>query len=77
MRPEVAISSIEQETAHLDGVPSPWDDVLRKMGIQTREQLKAVNPNKLFNDLGGMRKKLKLEASMPSLDEVKSWVGGM
>lgn len=75
MRPEAAISSFEHETAHLEGIPAPWDDVLRKMGIQTRDQLKAVNANKLFNDLGGMRKKLKLEASMPSIDEVRGWVG--
>jgi lysyl-tRNA synthetase class 2 len=75
MRPESAVASIEQENAHLEGIPSPWSDVLRKMGIHNREQLKAVNPNKLFNDLGGMRKKLKLEASMPSLDEVKQWIG--
>ena len=76
MRPEAAISSFEHETAHLEGIPAPWDDVLRKMGIQTRDQLKAVNANKLFNDLGGMRKKLKREASMPSIDEVRTWVAG-
>jgi len=74
MRPETAISSIEQENAQLDGIPAPWDDVLKKMGIQTKDQLKAVNPNKLFNDLGGMRKKLKLDATMPSIDDVKGWV---
>lgn len=73
MRPESAFASVEQEQARLEGIPAPWDEVLRKMGIQNREQLKAVNPNKLFNDLGGMRKKLKLEASMPSLDEVRQW----
>lgn len=74
MRPETAISSLEQESAHLDGIPQPWDDVLKKMGIQSKDQLKVLNPNKLFNDLGGMRKKMKLEATMPSLDEVKSWI---
>lgn len=76
MRPELAISSIEQETASLEGVPAPWDEVLRKMGIQTKDQLKAVNANKLFNDLGGMRKKLKLDATMPSIDDVRQWVTG-
>ena len=74
MRPESAISSIEQEQATLDGIPSPWDDVLRKMGIQTRDQLKTMNPNKLFNDLGGMRKKMKLEAAMPAIEDVRGWV---
>jgi len=74
MRPEAAVSSIELDNAHLDGIPAPWNDVLRKMGIQTADQLKSLNPNKLFNDLGGMRKKLKLEAGMPSIEEVRSWI---
>lgn len=75
MRAEVLTASIEQEVEPLNGVPAPWDDVLRKMGIQNNEQLKAVNPNKLFNDLGGMRKKLKLDVAMPSIDDVRQWVG--
>ena len=73
MRPEAPVGSLTQELK-LDGVPSPWDDVLIKMGITTQDQLKVVNPNKLFNDLGGMRKKMKIEASLPSLDEVKGWI---
>lgn len=75
MRPELVNTSLDLEMEELDGVPAPWDDVLRKMGIQNNEQLKAVNPNKLFNDLGGMRKKLKLEVAMPSLDDVRQWIG--
>jgi lysyl-tRNA synthetase class 2 len=34
------------------------------------EELKAGNPNKVFNDLGGMRKKLKLDITMPTKEEV-------
>ena len=75
MRPEVVTASIEQEVEPLNGVPAPWDEVLRKMGIQNNDQLKAVNPNKLFNDLGGMRKKLKLDVAMPSIDDVRQWIG--
>jgi lysyl-tRNA synthetase class 2 len=74
MRPEQAVASVGHEDMHLDGVPSPWDEVLGKMGISNKTQLKSLNPNKLFNDLGGMRKKLKLETPMPSLDDVKAWV---
>jgi lysyl-tRNA synthetase class 2 len=73
MRPEAPVGSLTPELK-LDGVPSPWDDVLIKMGITTQDQLKAVNPNKLFNDLGGMRKKMKIEETLPSLDAVKSWI---
>lgn len=74
MRQEQVISSVAMEDSHLQGVPTPWDEVLGKMGITNRTQLKALNPNKLFNDLGGMRKKLKLDAQMPSLEDVKVWV---
>ncbi|MBC8111004.1 MAG: hypothetical protein H7Y04_08095 [Verrucomicrobia bacterium] len=43
------------------------------MNFKSTEDFKATNPNKFFNDLGGMRKKLKSELKMPSMDEVKSW----
>jgi lysyl-tRNA synthetase class 2 len=75
MRPEMAAAGIEQEELKLDGVPSPWEEVLLKMGITSNTQLKTQNPNKLFNDLGGMRKKMKIEESLPSLEEVKKWMG--
>jgi len=74
MRPELAVSSSEREEIKLEGVPTPWDDVLKKMGITSNAQLKTINPNKLFNDLGGMRKKFKLDAPLPTLEEVKVWV---
>jgi lysyl-tRNA synthetase class 2 len=45
------------------------------MGFNTPEELKAANPNKVFNDLGGMRKKLKLEIVIPTKDEVMAWFG--
>ena len=43
------------------------------MGFNTVEELKTTNPNKLFNDLGGMRKKLKLEIPMPAKEVVIGW----
>lgn len=55
------------------GVAADWVPVIRKMGFNTVEELKAGNPNKVFNDLGGMRKKLKLELTMPSKEEVTAW----
>ncbi|MBY0426676.1 MAG: DUF4332 domain-containing protein, partial [Cytophagales bacterium] len=57
------------------GVPKEWLPVLEKAGINSLEKLKAANPNKLFNDMGGLRKKLKLEIPMVSIDEIKNWVG--
>jgi lysyl-tRNA synthetase class 2 len=57
------------------GIPTQWVPVLRKMGFNTPDELKAANPNKVFNDLGGMRKKLKLEIAIPNKDEVMAWFG--
>ncbi len=55
------------------GVPAEWVPVINKMGFNTIEELKTANPNKVFNDLGGMRKKLKLDITMPVKDVVMSW----
>ncbi|MFD2147306.1 lysine--tRNA ligase [Mucilaginibacter antarcticus] len=55
------------------GVPAEWVAVLNKMGFNTIEELKAGNPNKVFNDLGGIRKKLKLEITMPVKEVVMAW----
>lgn len=73
MRPEkkARISTIEDFISL--GIPAAWVPVLNKMGFNTVEELKAANPNKVFNDLGGMRKKMKLEISMPEKDLVMAW----
>jgi lysyl-tRNA synthetase, class II len=39
----------------------------------TIQAIKEANPNKVFNDLGGMRKKLKLDISIPQKEEVMKW----
>lgn len=57
------------------GVRQELVPVLQNLGMVTIEQLKQANPNKLFNDVCGMRKKMKLkEVKNPDLDEVKSWL---
>ncbi|HLN52271.1 MAG TPA: lysine--tRNA ligase [Lentimicrobium sp.] len=56
------------------GVPEPWVPVLRKYGFKTVAQLKDSNPNKLLNDLGGLRKKMKLEIPALKIEEIKSWI---
>ncbi len=55
------------------GVPAEWVPVLNKMNINTVEELKAANPNKVFNDMGGMRKKMKLEITVPTKEDVMKW----
>lgn len=56
------------------GIPQEYIPLIVKAGINTLDQLKAANPNKLFNDICGLRKKLKLEIANPTADQVKEWV---
>jgi lysyl-tRNA synthetase, class II len=56
------------------GIPADWVPVIQKLGFNTIEELRSANPNKVFNDMGGMKKKMKLELKNPSLEEVKSWM---
>ncbi|MEZ4903083.1 MAG: lysine--tRNA ligase [Spirosomataceae bacterium] len=74
MRPEKKVEMATETDFVAEGVPAVYVSALQKMNILTIEQLKAANPNKVFNDLGGMRKKLKIEAPMPKKEEVEGWV---
>jgi lysyl-tRNA synthetase class 2 len=56
------------------GVPEGWVPALRKYGFKTIAELKAANPNKLLNDLGGLRKKMKLDIPALKLEEIQAWV---
>ena len=73
MRPEKKAKVATADDFVNIGVPAEWVPVLNKMGFNTVEELKAANPNKVFNDLGGMRKKLKLEITMPVKEAVMAW----
>jgi len=73
MRPE-KVQKVASANDFIEaGVPAEWVPVLNKMNINTVEELKAANPNKVFNDMGGMRKKLKLEMPIPTKEEVMKW----
>ncbi|PKP18380.1 MAG: lysine--tRNA ligase, partial [Bacteroidetes bacterium HGW-Bacteroidetes-22] len=75
MKPEKkAVVSIDEDFVSL-GIPAPWIPVLRQAGYQTIEALRKIAPGALFNQLGGLRKKNKLDVAMPTQDEVKSWLG--
>jgi lysyl-tRNA synthetase, class II len=73
MRPEKKTEMATEAEYQAIGVPAEWIPVLQKMGFMTISALKEANPNKVFNDLGGMRKKLKLEISIPQKDDVMKW----
>ncbi|WP_185216418.1 lysine--tRNA ligase [Sphingobacterium mizutaii] len=73
MRPE-KVAKVASTADYVEqGIPEAWVPVLQKMGFTTIELLKEANPNKVFNDLGGMRKKMKLDVAMPTKDEVLAW----
>lgn len=73
MRPEKVVKQASVADYQAQGVPEVWVPVLQKMGLTTIEALKAANPNKVFNDLGGLRKKMKLDVPMPTKDDVLAW----
>jgi len=75
MRPENKPTITSDEEFEEKGVPSIWIPIIRKMGINTLVSLSESNPSKLFNDLNGMRKKLKLEIPALKLEEVQAWIG--
>lgn len=74
MRPEKKVEMATEADYIAQGVPTIWIPALQKMGFLTIDALREANPNKLFNDLGGLRKKLKIEAPMPKKEEVENWV---
>jgi lysyl-tRNA synthetase class 2 len=73
MRPEKKAKVTSDEDFVNAGIPAEWVQVIRKMGFNTIEDLSGANANKVFNDLGGMRKKLKLDLTMPSKEDVTAW----
>lgn len=75
MRPEKKMEQSGDDEFVAAGIPAEWIQALQKIGFQTVGQLQSANPNKLFNDLGGMRKKLKIDVPMPTLDSVRNWTG--
>jgi len=57
------------------GIREELIPIFQKMGIATAEQLKDAKATKLFNDVCGMRKKMKLEAvKNPTIEEVEGWL---
>lgn len=76
MRPEKKANPVgdPDEVFISIGVPEGWIEVLRKYGFKTVAQLKEANPNKLLNDLGGLRKKLKLDIPALKIEDIKTWI---
>ncbi|MCD4729776.1 MAG: lysine--tRNA ligase [Bacteroidales bacterium] len=74
MRPEKkAVATTDAEFIEF-GIPAEWVPVIRKAGFNMLDDLKQANPNKLFNDLGGLRKKMKLAIPALKIEEVRGWI---
>ncbi len=74
MKPEQKTQVAEIQDYVKIGVSEEIVPILQKLGFLTIEELKKANANKLFNDLGGMRKKMKLDVKLPSKEEVEKWL---
>ena len=74
MKPEEKPALDDDEKFVEKGVPQEWVQVLRKKGIQTVEELQNHDPNKLHNDICGLKKKMKLDLKNPSPEEVRQWI---
>lgn len=75
MKPEMPGKVTSAKDFEGIGIRSELIQVIQKLGIQSIDQLKDMKASKLFNDVCGMRKKMKLESvSNPTMDEVESWL---
>ncbi len=75
MRPEKRIRIDDDDVFKAVGVPEAWIPWIRKAGYNTLEALKKANPNKLANDLNGIRKKNKLEIPSLNAEMILTWIG--
>lgn len=75
MKPEKAAPGFNPADFEAVGVRAELIPILQKIGIQSLEQMKEMKASKLFNDVCGTRKKMKLEnVQNPTLEEVEGWL---
>jgi len=74
MKPEkkAADPMVELKNA---GIREDLIPVLLKLGLTTVDSIQEIKPGKLFNDVCGMRKKMKLNGVQnPTMEEIESWM---
>jgi len=75
MKPEKGKQDSIVDELKSKGVREELIPVIEALGIKNFEELKSVKANKLFNDICGMRKKMKLkDVKNPTPDEVQGWI---
>jgi len=74
MKPEKISSGFSEAEFETAGIRKELIPILQKLGFTSITQMKEVKTSKLFNDICGLRKKLKLEIPNPTMEEVEGWV---
>jgi lysyl-tRNA synthetase class 2 len=75
MKPEKKSTVALDEELRILGVREDLIPVVMQLGIETIEDLKSIKDTKLFNDICGMRKKMKLkDVKNPTPEEVRGWI---
>lgn len=75
MKPEKQVETSTEADFTALGIRAELLPILEKLNISTVAQLRGMKATKLFNDIPGMRKKLKLEnVQNPTLQEIEGWL---
>jgi lysyl-tRNA synthetase, class II len=75
MRPEKKVAELMEKDYEKLGVRAELVPILQKLNMSTKEAIADSKDSKLFNDVCGMRKKLKLnDVTNPTIEEVKAWI---
>ena len=75
MKPERPTAVSQDQEFKDAGVREELLPIFQKLNILTVAQLKETKASKLLNDIGGMRKKLKLDSIVPvTLPEIEAWL---
>ncbi len=74
MRPEKKVEKDPVSAYTALGVAEEWVAVIQKAGYNHVRDMKDVNPQKLHQDICGIKKKYKLELENPSVENVTEWI---
>ena len=74
MRPEKKVPKDNAAAFAVIGVPEEWVPVLHKAGYNLVNDLKGGNAQKIQMEIGGINKKFKLGYTVPSVNDVASWI---
>lgn len=75
MKPENPVAGFNEKDFEEAGIRKELIPIIQKLGIQNLEHLREQKASKLFNDVCGLRKKMKLEGvKNPTMEEVEGWL---